>query len=144
VLLLTVLTVVPLLMVLVASFRPAGIPNSAGWTFAHYLRVWGDPFTYRLVGNTMLFAVGSTIFAITIALGLSWLLERTDMPGRSLFRSAILMPMVTPPLLLAIGWVLILSPSIGIIPIGLEPLIGAAAGGLDIYTLGGMVFVQGL
>ena len=142
--LLFVLTIVPLIIVLLSSLRPAGLPLSDGWTLDHYRAVWYSPYTYGLVLNTLIFAAGSTIFAIVVAIGLSWLLERTDLPGRNLFRDAILMPMVTPPLLLAIGWALILSPRIGIVPIGLKPLIGPFASWIDIYSMSGMIFVQGL
>jgi iron(III) transport system permease protein len=142
--LLFVLTIVPLLTVLLSSLRPAGLPLSDGWTLDHYRAIWQLPYTYDLVLNTLIFAAGSTVFAIVIAIGLSWLLERTDLPGRNLFRGAILMPMVTPPLLLAIGWALILSPRIGIVPVGLKPLIGPLASWIDIYSMSGMIFVQGL
>jgi iron(III) transport system permease protein len=143
-LLLVFLTLVPLATVIVGSFRPMGLPLSPGWTFEHYVKIWSDPYTYMLVRNTVVFAIGSTAIAIAIALVLSLLIERTDLPGRNLFAAAILMPMVTPPLLLAIGWVLILSPRIGIIPIALQGLIGPAATWLDIYSLPGMIYVQGL
>jgi iron(III) transport system permease protein len=141
--LLVVLTIVPLATVVVGSFRPTGMPLSNGWTFDHYITVWGDPFTYVLLTNTLIFAFGSTALSIVLALALAWLIERTDLPGRRFFSAAILMPMVTPPLLLAIGWALILSPRIGIIPLALQPLIGPLER-FDIYSLPGMVFVQGL
>src|SRR5262249_40055853 len=102
--LLVVLTIVPLATVVVGSFRPTGMPLSSGWTLEHYTSVWGDPYTYVLLGNTLIFAFGSTAFSIVLALTLAWLIERTDLPGRRFFSAAILMPMVTPPLLLAIGW----------------------------------------
>ena len=121
------LTLVPLATVIVGSFRPLGLPLSPGWTLEHYVKIWSDPYTYLLVRNTIVFATGSTAVAIAIALALSVLIERTDLPGRNLFAAAILMPMVTPPLLLAIGWVLILSPRIGIIPMALQGLSDRAA-----------------
>ena len=94
------------------------MPLSPGWTLDHYVKIWSDPYTYVLVRNTLVFAVGSTASGDRHRAGARLLIERTDLPGRDLFAAAILMPMVTPPLLLAIGWVLILSPRIGIIPIG--------------------------
>ena len=142
--LLFALTVVPVLTVVVSSFRPSGLPLSDGWTIAHFAKVWSSGTTYRLVADTLIFAAGSTALGIAIAGILAWLIERTDMPGRDLFRAGILMPMATPPLLLAIGWVLLMSPSIGIIPSLLEPLLGAGAKDFSIYNLAGMVFVQGL
>src|SRR6185312_6924698 len=57
--LLVILTVVPLATVVVGSFRPMGMPLSAGWTLQHYTQVWGDAYTYVLVRNTLVFALGA-------------------------------------------------------------------------------------
>ena len=143
-LLLFFLTVVPLVTVILGSFRPQGLPLSTGWTFAHYAEIWSSPYTYRLFGNTLIFAFGSTFLAIVLALALAWLIERTDLPGAGAFRAAILMPMATPPLLLAIGWVLIMSPKIGLIPTALAPFVGSFQDHLNFYNIGGMIFVQGM
>jgi iron(III) transport system permease protein len=142
--LLAVLTVLPVATVIVASFRPSGLPLSDGWTFAHFVKVWSAGHSYRLVADTLIFAAGSTAFGIALAAALAWLVERTDMPGRDFFRAGILMPMATPPLLLAIGWVLLMSPSIGIIPSLLALVFGEGAKSFSIYNLPGMIFVQGL
>lgn len=142
--LLFVLTVVPVVTIVVASFRPSGLPLSDGWTIAHFLNVWSAGHTYRLLANTLIFAAGSTAFGIALAGGLAWLIERTDLPGADLFRAGILMPMATPPLLLAIGWVLLMSPQIGFIPALLKPLFGDGVKAFSIYNLAGMSFVQGL
>lgn len=144
VLVLVCLTVIPLMTILVGSFRPLGLPTNPGWTFSNYIEVWGSPYTYRLLVNTLIFAIGSTVLAIALAITLSFLLERTDMPGQNLFRAAIIMPMVTPPLLLAMGWVLIMSPRIGILPMAVRSLTGSTSDWLNIYSMAGMIFIQGL
>src|SRR6185437_6001870 len=123
-LVLAVLTLVPLAILLVGSFRPDGLPSSRGWTLDHYIAVWGSPYDWQLVADTLVFAGCSTLLAVILATALSWLLERTDLPARNLFRAMILMPMATPPLLLAIGWSLVLAPRIGIVSVAVQPLIG--------------------
>jgi ABC-type sugar transport system permease subunit len=80
---LALLTLGPLATVLVSSFRPDGLPLSPGWTFDNYISVWSDSYSWMLL--------------------LAWLIERTDVPAAGFLRAAILMPMATPPLLLAIG-----------------------------------------
>jgi iron(III) transport system permease protein len=142
--LLFLLTVVPVVTIVVASFRPDGLPLSQDWTVAHYLKVWSAGHSYWLLINTLVFTAGSTVFGIALAGALAWLIERTDLPGADLFRAGILMPMATPPLLLAIGWVLLMSPQIGFIPALLEPLFGDGVKAFSIYNLAGMSFVQGL
>lgn len=128
------LTVGPVAAVLVGSFKPSGLPATAGWTLQHYVTVWTDAYTYRALGQTAVFAVGSGLFAEASALLLAWLIERTDVPGASYFRAGILVAMVTPPVLFAIGWVLLASPKIGLLRFT----------GFDVYSLTGMILVQGL
>ncbi len=142
--LLALLTLVPLTVLLVGSFRPDGLPSTPGWTLDHYIEVWGSAYDWRLVANTLVFAGASTFLAIVLATALSWLLERTDLPARNLFRAMILMPMATPPLLLAIGWALVLAPRIGIVSVALRPLIGPIDNWFDIYSMPGVIFVQTL
>jgi iron(III) transport system permease protein len=132
--LLALLTLSPVLAVLVASFRPQGLPLSAGWTFKHYIEVWTAGATYAALGQTLVFAIASGGFAILISGTLAWLLERTDLPGAGYLRGGLMVAMVTPPILFAIGWVLLLSPKIGLFRVL----------GFDVYSLPGMILVQGL
>ena len=54
--LLALLTLVPLTVLLVGSFRPDGLPSTPGWTLDHYIEVWGSAYDWRLVANTLVFA----------------------------------------------------------------------------------------
>lgn len=138
------LTALPLASVIVASFRPMGLPLSNGWTLDHFTSIWSSSYTYRLVVNTFAFAASSTVLALLIAGALAWLIERTDLPGRNLFMAVIVMPMATPPILLAIGWVLLMSPAIGAIPRVLDLITGGLMPEIPMYSLGGMIWVQSL
>jgi len=128
------LTLSPVLAVLLASFRPSGLPLADGWTLRHYVEVWSDGATYFSLLQTLVFAAASSTFAISVSAALAWFMERSDMPGASYLRAGILVAMVTPPILFAIGWVLLLSPKIGLFRVL----------GFDIYTLPGMILVQAL
>lgn len=140
---LALLTIVPVITVIVGSFRPFGLPLSSGWTIQHYVSIWSAPYTYTLLVNTLLFAVGSTVAALLIAIALAWLLERTDLPGAELFKNGLIIPMLTPPLLLGMGWVLLLNSRIGIFPNAWASLFGQPIS-FNLYSLGGMIFVQSL
>lgn len=141
---LVLLALLPVAAVLLGSVRPTGMPTTPGWTLSHYLEIWTSPFTYRLIANTFVFAVGSTVVAIVIAGILAWLAERTDCWGRNFFSAALLIPMATPPLLLAVGWVLLASPRIGALPALWDWATGTSGGFFNIYSMGGMIFIQGL
>lgn len=142
-LLLCYLVVVPLGMLVLSAFRPDGFPLHPGFTLAHVVRTFTDPFLPGLALNTLLFSAGSMIVAVSLGLALAFLLERTDLPLRGMWRALVVTAMATPPMLLAIAWTLLLSPRIGAVNVVLGNLFGVGPV-FDIYTLGGMVFVEGL
>lgn len=138
------LVAVPLVLLLVASFKPTGLPLDPGWSLEHFKTVYGDPGFYALVYNTTIFALGCTICALAVGGVLAWLVERTDLPFKGAARVMIVLPMVLPPFLLAMGWALLASPRNGWFNELIKSALGLDQGLLNIYSLGGMVFVETL
>ncbi|HUK40697.1 MAG TPA: hypothetical protein VLX11_06635, partial [Candidatus Acidoferrales bacterium] len=143
------LVIVPLITLLYASVRSTEdkLPfETTTTTLANYALVFSSPATPTLLLNTLFFTVGSLAVGLPLAIIFAWLLERTAIPGRGWIASLILVPMTIPSLLSAIAWVQLLDPRIGWINVVLRSLLrlSADAGPLDIYSLGGMCFVQGL
>jgi iron(III) transport system permease protein len=142
--LLVYLVALPLALLLVASVKPTGLPLDPGFGFEHFRTVYGDPGFYRLVGNTAVFALGCTVCALLLGGVLAWLVERTDLPMKGAARVMIALPMVLPPFLLAMGWALLASPRTGVVNRLLVDAFGLARAPFDVYTMGGMVFVETL
>lgn len=142
--LLAYLVAVPLALLVVASFKPTGLPLDPGWSLEQYRLVYGDGQFYRLLADTLVFALGCTVGALCLGGTLAWLVERTDLPWRLAARVTILLPMALPPFLLAMGWALLASPRTGALNDLLKALPGVDAAPLDIYTMGGMIFVESL
>lgn len=142
--LLAYLVLVPLALMLVSSLRPGGFPLDAGWTFANYAAAYGVGGFPQLVWTTVAFALGATALALVLGITLAWLVERTDLPARGAVRMLIVLPMATPPILLAIGWAMLLSPRTGFFNLLLRDLLGLAQPPFNVYSLGGMIFVEGL
>lgn len=138
------LVAIPLGLLLVASFKPTGLPLDPGWSLTHFKEVYGDPGFYTLVANTTIFAVGCTVCALFVGGLLAWLVERTDLPWKASARVMIALPMVLPPFLLAMGWALLASPRNGWFNELLKSAFGLSQGPLNIYSLGVMVFVETL
>lgn len=138
------LVVVPLVLLLISSFRPTGFPMEPGFTVSHYLETYTDPRFWELAGNTVIFSVGSTVLALAVGVVLAWLVERTDLPAKGAVRTMVILPMATPPILLAIAWIMLLSPRTGEINQALMALFGLEQAVFDIYTLSGMIFVEAL
>ena len=59
-------------------------------------------------------------------------------------RALVILPMATPPFLLAISWIILLSPRTGVINSLLMQTFGLSAPPFNIYSLGGMILVEGL
>ncbi|WP_431777366.1 ABC transporter permease [Ottowia caeni] len=142
--LLVYLVVVPLGLLLVASFKPTGLPYDPGFGVVQYRVVYGDPGFYKLVWNTAIFAVGCTACALFVGGMLAWLVERTDLPMKGVARVMIALPMVLPPFLLAMGWALLASSRTGVINRMLVEAFGLDSAPFNIYSMGGMIFVETL
>lgn len=142
--LLAYLVLVPLVILLVSSIKPTGMPLDPGWTLEHFAQTYSDPAFYRMAATTFIFAIGSALGALSIGIVMAWLVERTDLPGRGFVRVMILLPMATPPVLLAIAWVMLASPRTGFFNEILSPLLGEGRHLFDIFSLPGMIFVESL
>jgi len=142
--LLVYLVAVPLVLLLVSSFKPTGLPYDPGFGLEQFRIVYGDPGFYRLVANTAIFAVGCTVCALFTGGLLAWLVERTDLPFKGTARVMIALPMVLPPFLLAMGWALLASPRTGFLNTMLMKVFGLQEAPFNIYSMGGMIFVETL
>ena len=134
---------------IVSSFR-TGHPVAPGpFTLKNYIAAYFNPLTYRMIFNTALFAGAGTAITVSIAVLFAWLIERTDMPLRNLCWSLLLVPMAMPGLLFSIAYVFLLSPRSGLVNVFVRGLCGElgidiAEGPINIYSLGGMIFLDGI
>jgi ABC-type Fe3+ transport system permease subunit len=93
----------PMLLTIVLSFRPEG--QEVGWTLENYLAFLRDPDGRWVVLLTFVLALGSTALSVLISLPLSLVL-RAKVRGHQLFRLMILVPLVIPGLIGALGLLL--------------------------------------
>jgi len=84
------------------------------------------------------------VFGAVVAAGLAWLVERTDIPGKVWIYAGVPMTLAMPGMLQAMAWVLLASPRIGFINKWLMGGFGLTAAPLNIYTLPGMIVIEGL
>ena len=142
------LVATPLGLLLLSTVKATGdmLPiEKTPFTLANYVSAFSDPNTYALFGNTFLFTVGSLAIGTPIALFFAWLIERTNIPYRNLIYSSMLIPMAIPGMLVAMGWILLLSPRIGFFNLIIREILGLVGEGpFNIYTIPGMFFVEGL
>jgi iron(III) transport system permease protein len=139
----------PVLMLLFSSFKEtvgvlpfeADVPTS----LENYVRVFLSTGTYAVLLTTLVYTAGSLLISFGLSITLAWLVERTDMPLRSLIFVMVVAALGLPGVIAGIAWVLLLSPRAGLINQFLRDTIGLeGTGPLDIYTLPGLIFVQGI
>jgi ABC-type Fe3+ transport system permease subunit len=97
----------PMLLTLVLSFRPEGA--TSGWTLQNYGRFLSDPDSRGVVLLTFGLAVGATAFSILLSVPLSLIL-RQKVRGHRFFRLIILVPLVVPSLIGALGLLVFWGP----------------------------------
>ena len=142
------LLLVPMLLLVLNSVR-TGPPSFLGgpWTLRNFYVVFSSPFFYTALVNTVIISVISTLGGLAIAVLFAWLVERTDMPFRSLAWIAVLLPLAIPGVLFALSWMLLLAPRVGLINIALRALISLFGfsleeGPLNIQSLWGIIFLS--
>ncbi|MGA9031981.1 MAG: iron ABC transporter permease, partial [Sulfuricaulis sp.] len=138
-----VLTLGPVVMLLMGSFSK-GLTAFGSFTLEKYIEAYTDPAFYEVIVNTIVFVLGSSIMATGLALFLAYLNNRTDIPFKFLFRIISILPMMIPHLLFAVSWALLLNPSNGMMNMVLKNVLGLESAPFNIYSLQGMILVEGL
>lgn len=114
------------------------------FTLANYVRGYANPAFWTALENTIIFAIGSTTLGTIIALLIAWVVARTNTPFRKLFEFLGIIPNFFPLLLIAISWTFLLNPNNGFFNITIEQLFHLSKAPFNVFTMGGMIFVQGL
>jgi iron(III) transport system permease protein len=139
------LAIVPLGFLLWQSFfTPQTADTAARFTFGNYLEAYGSSETWTLLRNSLGFAVGASIFSFVVGAGLAWMNERTNTPFKTLFYGLSVIPLIIPSVLFTVSWIFLASPKIGIINLVLKDVLGLEHHVFDIYSLWGMIWVDGL
>jgi len=137
------LTISPVLMLLVGSFSE-GFGAFGNFTVDKYVEAYTDPELTVVLWNTLIFTLGSASVATLLALFLSYTNTRTNIPFKFFFGIISIVPMMIPHILFAVSWVLLLNPSNGILNRLLMDFLGLKTALFNIYSLPGMILVEGL
>ena len=143
-LLLAYLTLYPTVMLYWGSLTTAPLGQTGKLSLANYVAAYTDPDTPAILGDSFVFALGASVFSLVLAFPLAWVTVRTNAPWRGVFELTAVVPNILPPLLVAISWTLLLSPSVGLLNVVMRGVVHVAAGPLNIYSLPGLIFTEGL
>jgi len=139
------IAVVPLAFLLWQSFfTPQTAARAARFTLDNYAQAYGSSDTARLFWNSLQFAFGASLFSFSLGTALAWMNERTNTPFKTLFFALSIIPLVIPGILFTIAWILLGSPKIGILNLALQDWFGLEKPLFNVYSLWGMMWVDGL
>jgi iron(III) transport system permease protein len=139
------LALVPLGFLIWQSFEtPETADQPVLFTLANYARVYGSAETVSLLSNSVLFAGGAAGLALCFGTVLAWINERTNTPFKPLFYAISVVPLVIPGLLFVASWIMLASPKIGVLNLLLQRAFGTGTVFFDVYTLPGMMWVDGI
>ncbi|MGA7391661.1 MAG: iron ABC transporter permease [Terrimicrobiaceae bacterium] len=85
------------------TLRGAFFTGEGRFTLSYVIEVFRNPIYLEGLTNAFLLAVASTILTVFLALPLAFLSDRFIFPGKSILSALILVPMILPPFVGAIG-----------------------------------------
>jgi iron(III) transport system permease protein len=139
-LIVTFLTVYPLVMIVLASFH-TGTPGDLGnFTLDGYrgvLELSGG----KVFFTTLWLAVIKTLISMSIAVCLAWIVARTDAPFLGVLRFLTEIRFFMPSLPFTISWMLLLAPKSGLINVLFMHLFNVNDPLFNIFSYAGIIFV---
>lgn len=144
ILVLLVLIVPPVFFLVRSSVSETNFDGSFGaLTVSYYLALIENDRFLSLVLTSAIYAAGSAVVALILGGMQAWIVERTDTPLRGLMMVVSIVSLGIPSVLYTISF-LLLAGRTGPLNQLLMGLTGADAPIVDIYTLPGMILVQGI
>jgi len=139
------LCVVTLLAVILwLSFTDGSPGGEIEYTLRHYAEVFTASITWRVLDNTLVFSFVSLAAALVLGLPIAWLVERTDLKGKPVIFTFMTVGLLLPGFSVALGWMYLLHPRIGIVNKMLMEIFGLTDPPFSVQTVLGMGLVNGL
>lgn len=82
--------------------------------FENYREIFHDGLFYKILGNTIVFALSTSLFGVIIPLILASILN-TKIRGSEFFKGAYFLPFITPMVVVGVVWAWIFDPNIGLL-----------------------------
>src|ERR1700752_467260 len=112
-------------------------------TFQNFVTLFFHPDFLDPLLTTPIIAFSSAAICCVVAAPITWLVSRTDMPGRQTIRALVTASFVTPPFLGAVAWELLAAPNSGLLNQLYRYLTRTESDAFlfNIYSMTGIIFV---
>jgi iron(III) transport system permease protein len=136
--------ITPVIIVLLRSVTTGKLGIATGFSAENYLRVFADKQIWSLLNNSIIYAAGSAALGTGVGAMLAWIVARTNTPGKGLVELMPLYPILMPPIMKNIAWILLLAPKSGILNNMIEQITGTNPLLFNAFSMAGMIWVFGL
>ena len=100
----------PLLIVLIFSFSPTKtMVGISGFTLKWYRELFRDENLLIAFSHTILIGVGAVAIAVALGLTGAFFVSRVSFPGKSIFRTLVLLPYILPGILMGISLLVVIK-----------------------------------
>ena len=134
----------PVLVVMWRSFTTGKLGFTVGLNLNNYLRVFSDRDLMPMLSNSIIYAGGAALLGTGLGAFLAWIVARTNTPGKGLVELMPLYPILMPPIMKNIAWILLLAPRSGILNGMLQQFLGIDTLVFNAFSMAGMIWVFGL
>ena len=120
----------------------AGPANSV--SLQNFTALFNDPRFRTAVVDTLLTGTGATFLSCVFALGLAWIVARTDTPAKQWFDTLNVVPFFLSPYVGAMSWIGLASPNEGLLNHFISSYLFGPDDFFNIYSLWGVTWVLSL
>jgi iron(III) transport system permease protein len=138
ILILVVIVVYPLSKIVIQSFK-----FDRQFSFENYIRVFSKKGNFTALRHSLETSLVTAFLATVLGTFLAWVVARTDCPGKNFFRTAFILPFLTPPFIGAFAWRILLGP-VGYLNKAYMALSGAGTPIWNFYGPDGIITVMTL
>jgi iron(III) transport system permease protein len=136
--------ITPVIIVFWRSLISGKLGFTVGLNLANYSRVFGDKDIWPMLNSSVVYAGGSALLGTGLGGLLAWIVARTNTPGKGLVELMPLYPILMPPIMKNIAWILLLAPKSGILNGMLDQYLGISTPVFNAFSMAGMIWVFGL
>lgn len=137
---LAIFVIAPIVPILYQSFRDAPLYAANGlFTIDNYVHLFSDAGFGQVILNTAIFAIGTTVLTLVIAIPMAVLVVRTRLPFGRFLGLSMQWPFFISSLILGFGWITLYGPA-GFVSVQFRQLFGFVP--WDLYSLGGMAVTE--
>ena len=129
-------------MILLSSFETAGDGFKTSWSLRPWVEAWSNPKIVAAAGVTLRIALTRVAIGLALAIVISWLLARTNIPGSRWLEFGFWISHFMPTIAVVQGWIFLLEGKVGLINQWLGRLPFGGASTVDLFSFWGIVWVH--